>query len=77
MQIWDSRDYVYSEHDSIKSPGWTIRSSQYKLIDFFDGTKELYDLLRDPYEKNDLLVSNNKFSGIVTELEDQAKLIKN
>lgn len=36
-------------------PGWVIRQGAYKLIHFFeDGHQELYNLGKDPEEKNDL-----------------------
>lgn len=41
-----------------------IRDGDYKLIDFYDLKKaELYDLSKDPYESNDLSVTNKKITG--------------
>ena len=34
---------------------WTIRNTQYKLLEFSDGTQELYDLEQDPYESVELI----------------------
>jgi hypothetical protein len=36
--------------------GTAIRSPRYKLIRFEDGDTELYDLVSDPYEANNLMV---------------------
>ena len=47
------RAYNYSELDN----DWTIRNSQYKLIQLADGTQEFYDLMADPLEENDLITA--------------------
>jgi arylsulfatase A-like enzyme len=52
------RDYNYSEilnEDQPDRSGFTIRNEQYKLIQFDDGEREMYDLADDPYEKSNLL----------------------
>ena len=36
---------------------WTIRNERYKLIVNANGHEEIYDLLSDAYEANDLLSS--------------------
>jgi len=44
----------YSNH-GMQSPGGAIRSGRYKLIEYFEnGTVQLFDLLEDPGEQNDL-----------------------
>ena len=51
------RDCAYSEiTESMISPaGWTTRDATFKLIHFYNGTEEFYNLMDDPYESNDLL----------------------
>ena len=36
---------------------YTVRDTQYKLIVDADGTESVYDLISDPYEKNNLLTN--------------------
>ena len=50
-----TRDYNYSEIVDQNSSSWTIRGPQYKLIQFVDSTQEMYDLLVDSLEFNNLL----------------------
>ncbi len=60
------RTYNYSE----SGDDWTLRNTQYKLIQLADGTQEFYDLLADPLEENNLI--NNLTADqtmIKTELE--------
>ena len=49
------RVYNYSEIGGQAQNGWTMRSDQYKLIAFDDGTQEFYDLVADSLEANNLL----------------------
>jgi arylsulfatase A-like enzyme len=49
------RDVQYSEIDDGSRDVWTLREQRYKLIENADGVEEMYDLLSDPYETNDLL----------------------
>jgi len=49
------RDVQYSEIDDGSRDVWTLREQRYKLIENADGDEEMYDLLSDPYETNDLL----------------------
>lgn len=35
--------------------GWTLRDSSYKVIVFEDGSRQLFDLQGDPFERRDLL----------------------
>ena len=62
------RDYAYTESPE----GWTIRSDQYKLIEFTDGSQDLFDLFADPQEETDLLDTSTDVSAILTELETAA-----
>ena len=53
------RDHLYM--DNIRAdpfggrPGWTVRDADWKLIEFDDGGKELYDLRSDLAESDDLI----------------------
>jgi arylsulfatase B len=49
------REFVYSELKSNTLDYWTARNTNYKLIEYATGAKEMYDLATDPYEKTDLL----------------------
>lgn len=50
-----TRDYNYSEIIEQGVSSWAIRGPQYKLIQFVDSTQEMYDLLVDSLEFNNLL----------------------
>lgn len=52
-----SRAYNYTEIASSTVTGWAIRDAQYKLIEFADGTQEMYDLWNDSLEVNNLVNS--------------------
>lgn len=52
------RDFAYSEVDENNVAGYAIRNQIYKLIVFDNGDRELYNLIDDPYEANDLLSGN-------------------
>lgn len=54
------RTYNYAE----EVDEWTIRNSQYKLIQFQNGSQEFYDLLTDPLEEDNLI--NNLTTEQVT-----------
>lgn len=52
------RDFAYSEVNENNVAGYTVRNDTYKLIVFENGDKELFNLINDPYENNDLLTGN-------------------
>lgn len=54
---------------------WTARNLQYKLIEYSDGRKELYDLSVDPFENNDLIVNgiSGEWAAVISELENYRK----
>ena len=67
------RSYNYSELDS----DWTIRTDQFKLIQFENGTQEFYDLLADPFESNNLINQLNTTQQTIKEaLETEAAQIR-
>jgi len=70
------RNYVYTAFKSDNVTGWTTRSQYYKLIEFVDGSQELY-LLNDSFaETNNLLPTNDAdLLEHVTDLKSVAQLI--
>jgi len=65
------RNFAYTEiqpTNNNSESGWAIRNQQYKLINFTNGTQELYDIVNDPFELADLLLSDDQ-SNIVSILE--------
>lgn len=51
------RKYQYSEMKNEKNDAWTISNGTYKLLVFANGKEEMYNLINDPYEKNNILNS--------------------
>ena len=68
----DVRTHVYSEN----ATQWTIRNSQYKLMETSGGSQDLFDLTADPREQTDLLDGTSDVSAILSELEDAADEIR-
>ena len=66
------RDYSYTN----SADGWTIRNSTHKLIESSNGDQDLYDLISDPAESNELLSGTSDNSAIRTELNDEANNIR-
>lgn len=62
------RNFQYAEKDDGVNKLWTISNGNYKLFENATGEKEMYDLVNDPYEQNDLLNS-----GLTSE-EENAKM---
>ncbi len=69
-----SRTFAYAENSTNGNVSYTVRDSKYKLIVDADGTESVYDLISDPYEKNNLLtnpsptineVRNNLFQEVI------------
>ncbi|MBK7408110.1 MAG: sulfatase-like hydrolase/transferase [Saprospirales bacterium] len=61
------RAFQYSEMNDGTDDLWTIGNGAYKLIVHATGNKELYDLVNDPYEQNNLI------GGGLTPEEESAK----
>lgn len=66
------RDYSYTNNVD----GWTIRDETFKLIENVNGTQDLYNLITDPAESNDLLDGTGDNSATLTELTDEANQIR-
>ena len=66
------RQYNFSEIDSnqttFSTQGYTIRDSSYKLIEYHTGQQEMFNLIVDPLETNDLLL------GTLTTQEQNLKI---
>ncbi|OLZ40768.1 sulfatase [Natrinema saccharevitans] len=58
-KIGDLSEHVYDYDRSLRS----IRTDQYKYIRGSDGSQELYDIQRDPQERNDLTASKEDIVG--------------
>lgn len=61
------RDYQYSEMNNGATDAWAISNGVYKLVVTSTGDEQMYNLVGDLYEKNDLL------SGTLTTDEEKAK----
>ena len=76
--ISPKRRYNYAEMDTNNQgqfiQGYTIRDSIYKLIEYHDGQQEMYNLVSDTLEINDLLLGNltSQQQSIKAELENEA-----
>ena len=72
------RQYNFSEIDSnqafINIQGYAIRDSIYKLIEYYNGQQEMFNLNIDPLETNDLLLGSltSQEQLLKTELENEA-----
>lgn len=62
---YDTRSFIYTEWMPGRGPkreAWAVRDKQYKLIQTTTGRaaakQELYDLIADPYENNNLMTSS-------------------
>ncbi len=55
------RPYNYVDYERLGTGGddFAIRDSQFKLVQFSDGTQEFYDLINDPFEQTNLLPTLN------------------
>lgn len=72
-----TKDYIYSAFKSAEVSGWTTRNSSLKLIEFDDGRQELYSLVDDFSERDNLLPTTNQdLLTEVTALENVAALIR-
>ena len=65
------RQFNFSEIDTnqgfINTQGYTIRDSTFKLIEYYTGQQEMFNIITDPLETNDLLL------GILTPNEQNLK----
>ncbi|MGB0523763.1 MAG: sulfatase-like hydrolase/transferase [Flammeovirgaceae bacterium] len=68
------RDFVYTDDAN----GWAIRNAPYKLIEFNNGSQEMYHLTTDPYERTNLLDAplTSEATAAKTALESEAAAIR-
>jgi len=75
-----TRDYNYTDvSDGVSASNYTIRTPQYKLIDYTDGTQEFFDLINDSLEFNELITSTGLTpaqQAIKADLEAEALQIR-
>jgi arylsulfatase A-like enzyme len=73
------RAFQYSEMESPNASKWAISNGDYKLIVRANGAQELYDLVSDPYESENLIGSALSLEAIdaKTALEAELHLIRN
>lgn len=73
------RNFQYSEMNDGNIDAWTISNGRYKLTENSNSNKELYDLISDPYETNNLLNSNltSAANAAKTNLEVELAKIRN
>lgn len=73
-----TRSYNYGELEgNFGTPGYTLRDEQYKIIKFNNGSEEMYDLLNDSLELNNLLLTlTPDLQAIKTDLETEAQTIR-
>ena len=62
-----SRTHNYTEFDTAQTSGWAVRNATHKLIEFSDGTRELYDLSVDLAEQ-DNLIADPAYADLIEEL---------
>ena len=73
------RAYQYSEMESPNASKWAISNGNYKLIVRANGAQELYDLVSDPYEYQNLIDQELSFEALTakTALETELLVIRN
>ncbi len=77
-EIKGLREFNFSEIDHGDNYRYTISDGEYKLITNNDSDDELYNLLDDPYESNDLFNSSNSSDAeAIQKLRLQAATIHN
>ena len=63
-----SKEYSYVDFMTNGITRWAIRDERYKLIVSSSGSKQLYDLLNDPYEDTNLLRAGEQYQSIESRL---------
>lgn len=74
----DNRTYTYAEVKSLEITGWAIRNERFKLIEYENEQQELYDLISDPLELSNLLLTplNDAASEAKVALEVRVQQLK-
>lgn len=69
------REFQYSEMDSPNTSKWTISDGRYKLIIRSDGLEELYHLVSDPYEFENLIDQELSVDAYTAKIALQGELL--
>jgi len=76
--VLPKRQFNFSELDTnqtfVNTQGFTIRDSTYKLIEYYTGQQEMFNIINDPLETNDLLLGTltTYEQNLKVELENEA-----
>lgn len=70
------KGFLYSEVSKKRKTGFTIRNKQYKYIKYENGQEELFDLIEDPYESNNL-IDNTSLKKVKQELTTEVNKLRN
>ena len=72
------RNFQYSEMDNGTNDSWVISNGQYKLFANGNGNSELYNLVNDPYEQDNLLNGTLTIqeTNVLSELEGELANIR-
>jgi cytochrome c peroxidase len=65
----ETRSHLYAETQTDEVRSWAVRNDRFKLIEDEEGRSELYDLLLDPFENQDLVSSGQVPDGVIAELQ--------
>ena len=74
--VFEARAFQYSEMNDGLANIWTISNGAYKLIQVEGGADELYELLNDPYENNNLLETSLTTEAQAAKLDLENELTK-
>ena len=69
------REFQYAEMDSPNTSKWTISDGKYKLIIRSDGLEELYHLVSDPYESENLIDQELSVDAYTAKIALQGELL--
>jgi arylsulfatase A-like enzyme len=70
--VGEKRSYNYMElgaNQTVPTDVYTIRNSQYKIISYVKGQKEFFDLIADPFELNNLLLTDLSADQLHTKID--------
>jgi arylsulfatase B len=70
------REYQYSEMDDGVTDAWTISNGVFKLKVNANGNEEMFDLINDSYERNDLLKRTITAQEAIAKTALEAELLK-
>ncbi|MEP0262352.1 sulfatase-like hydrolase/transferase [Dokdonia sp.] len=70
------RDYQYVEKNDGTNDLWAISNGHYKLLINANGNEEMYDIIIDPYENNDLLEETLSIDQLEAKADLESELIQ-